>query len=297
MSTPQRILITGTSSGFGWVTTLKLLERGHTVFATMRDIGARNADNADRLRKEAAQRGGHLELLELDVTDEASVNAAVATAEKAHGGIDVAWNNAGLAPMGIAEGFTPEQLARALDTNVVGVQRVNRAVLPGMRARKSGLLIHTGSTMGRIVWPFAGLYTATKFALEGLVESLAYELSGSGVDVCLIQPGAFATELLEKIDGPAEPARIESYGALGERPDAFWGPFMEALIKDGPPPSLVADAVAELVELPPGQRPLRRVVDEMGARTAVETLNRAASDVQRQLLTDAGAAALLVNTD
>ena len=296
MSTPQRVLITGTSSGFGWATTLELLARGHTVLATMRGLHSRNADKADRMRKEAEQRRGRLELLELDVTDEASVNAAVAAAEE-NGAIDVAWNYAGRAPMGIAEGFTPEQFLHALDTNVVGVQRVNRAVLPAMRARKRGLLIHTGSTMGRIVWPFAGLYTATKFALEGLVESLAYELSGSGVDVCLLQPGAFATELLEKIDAPAEPERIESYGPLAERPDTFWGPFMEALIKDGPPPSRVAEVIAELVELPPGQRPLRRVVDEMGVRSAVERLNRAASDVQRELLTNAGAAELLVSTD
>ncbi len=289
----QRILITGTSSGFGRAATLELLARGHTVIATMRDLAGRNAENAKPLVDAADAGPGTLTVLDLDVRDDASVRSAVARAEERHGGIDVAWNNAGVAPMGISEGFTDEQLLRALDTNVVGVQRVNRAVLPGMRARGRGLLIHSGSTMGRIVWPFAGLYTATKFALEGLVESLAYDLAGSGVEVSILQPGAFATELLGKMEGPGEAERLDSYGELAARPDAYWGPFMEALAKEAPPVSLVANAVVELVEMPAGDRPLRRVVDVMGVADVVEELNHAAADVQRRLFLQSDALDLL----
>jgi len=147
--------------------------------------------------------------------------------------------------------------------------------------------------MGRIVWPFSGPYTATKFALEGLIESLYYELADTGVDVTIVQPGAFPTELIEKLDAPGDPDRVESYGPLAARGDALWGPFMEALSKENPDPGLVADVLVELVELPSGERPLRRVIDRMGVAGAVETLNRAAEQVQKTLLTDANGEAFL----
>ena len=293
MNEPQRILITGTSSGFGRATALRLLERGHTVIATMRATGGRNAENVTVLKQLAAPLPGKLSVFELDVTDDTSVSDAVHRVEQRHGGIDVAINNAGIGPLGLTEAFTPDQLSRAFDTNVVGVQRVNRAVLPGMRARRKGLLVHLGSTMGRIVWPFAGPYTATKFALEGLIESLHYELADTGVEVSILQPGAFPTEMLKKVEGPGDPGRVESYGVLAKRPDNFWGPFMQALSNKNPDPGLVAEALLELVELPPGQRPLRRVVDVMGIADAVEGLNRAAQQVQKTLLTEANAEAFL----
>jgi NAD(P)-dependent dehydrogenase (short-subunit alcohol dehydrogenase family) len=167
---------------------------------------------------------------------------------------------------------------------VIGVHRVNRAVLPGMRAAKQGLLVHLGSTMGRVVFPYAGPYTATKFAIEGLIESLHYELADTGVDVAILQPGAFPTELIEKLEGPADAPRVESYGVLAERANDFWGPFMENMTSKNPDPGLVAQALLELVEMSPGTRPLRTVVDILGVGESVESLNQAAQKIQKKLL-------------
>ncbi|MFT4561763.1 MAG: NAD(P)-dependent dehydrogenase (short-subunit alcohol dehydrogenase family) [Gammaproteobacteria bacterium] len=222
--------------------------------------------------------------MELDVTSDTSVETAVRRIEQTYGGLDVAVNNAGIAPLGVEEAFTSEQLTRAFDTNVIGVHRVNRAVLPMMRAAKHGLLVHLGSTMGRVVFPYAGPYTATKFAIEGLIETLHYELADTGVDVAILQPGAFPTELIEKLEGPADMQRIESYGALAERANEFWGPFMDNMANKNPDPGLVAQALLKLVEMSPGTRPLRTVVDILGVGESVENLNQAAQKIQKKLL-------------
>jgi NAD(P)-dependent dehydrogenase (short-subunit alcohol dehydrogenase family) len=283
MSTQQNILVTGSSSGFGFLIARTLLNDGHTVFATMRGLDNKNADAAKKLQSQAAETNGRLHLLDMDVTDTASVNSAVQQALTKAGCIDVVINNAGYCVSGYAETVTEEQLQRQLDVNVLGVQRVTRAVLPAMRKAGKGLIVNISSIMGRLIIPFAGAYTASKYALEGLSESYRYELAGTGVDVAIIEPGGFGTNFMANMDSGADTDRLESYGPLAELPGKLWGPFMEQLTaEEAPNPQRVADSVLNLIKTPAGQRPLRTVVDPMGGE-APEAINSTTDQIQKQM--------------
>lgn len=152
------------SSGFGFLTSKSLVEQGHTVFATMREPQTRNAEAAAALRDAAAGKPGTLHVLELDVTDDRSVELAVEQAIEIAGSLDVAVNNAGILSGSYLEGYTTEQLRELFDINLFGVHRVCRAVLPHMRERKQGLIINVSSSLGRYVMPYVGPYAATKYA-------------------------------------------------------------------------------------------------------------------------------------
>src|ERR1700678_1791886 len=177
------ILITGTNSGFGWLAANSCAALGHTVYATMRDTKGRNADKAKMLSQHA-----HIEVLDLDVTDNHSITAAVATILKKEGRIDTVVNNAGVYATGIAETFTDADLDRVMDVNLRGPWRVIGAVLPAMRRQKEGLIINISSVAGRFAFPFQAPYNTAKFALEGLTEGLHYVLRPLGVDVVMVQP-------------------------------------------------------------------------------------------------------------
>lgn len=285
MSTPRRVLVTGAGSGFGLRLAKSLLEGGHTVFATMRDPTGRNAAVAAEL--EAHDGGVHV--LDLDVAADASVGRAVGEALAAAGGLDVVVNNAGIGAGGYAEAFTVDQYRDLFEVNVFGVQRVMRAVLPSMREARRGLIVNVSSIMGRIVIPFSGPYTATKWALEGLTESYRYELLGTGVDVVLVEPGGFPTGLGERLLTPRDGARHESYGELKDRPETMWGGFMERLtVGGGPDPQLVADAIVALIDAPAGERPLRTVVDPFMGGEPPSSLNAASDAAQARLLENLG---------
>jgi NADP-dependent 3-hydroxy acid dehydrogenase YdfG len=283
----QNILITGTSTGFGNLTALALASRGHRVFATMRDPDGKNREHATRLRAVK-----NVEVLALDVTSDSSVDAAVAAAQKSAGHLDAVVNNAGVATIGLAETITPAQLLRLFDTNVVGVQRVDRAVLPAMRARKSGLLIHVSSGLGRIVIPIVALYGSTKFALEAMSDAYRYELKGCGVDVTVVQPGAYPTELGSVEPDGADQSRAEGYGPLAGALEGFHK-RTSAMKNDpnAPNPQEVADAIVNVIETPAGQRPARVSVDAT-KRPFVPSLNDAHAQVQRELLQGMGMGAL-----
>src|SRR2546423_10588504 len=165
MSSQQVVFITGSSTGFGRLFTETLARKGHTVFATMRDPGGRNAKNASEIRGLAEKESLPIHILGLDVTDDASVERAVNAAIAKAGRIDVAINNAGYVLSGLAETVTSEQAQRQIDTNFLGSVRVNRAVLPHMRRQRAGVLIHISSGAGRVVLPSFGFYCASKFAL------------------------------------------------------------------------------------------------------------------------------------
>ena len=185
------ILITGCSSGIGHATAERFAARGWRVFATMR----RPESSGGALRDEAARQGWRLTTPALDVTRDDSVAAAVAGALGETGGrLDVLVNNAGYYALGPLEETTPDELRAQLETNVVGVHRVTRAVLPAMRERGSGTIVTLGSVSGRVAVPIVGAYHASKWALEGLTDSLAQEVTGFGIKVTLVEPGAFSTE-------------------------------------------------------------------------------------------------------
>jgi NADP-dependent 3-hydroxy acid dehydrogenase YdfG len=160
----KTILITGASTGFGRDTAETLAHAGHTVFASMRDPQARNREHAETLGKQG------IEILELDVSSDASVDRAVKQVLARAGRIDVLVNNAGVASAGVTEAFTPDQAKIVFNTNVVGLLRTTRAVLPQMRARGDGLIINIGSILGRVTFPFFGIYGASKFAVEAFTD-------------------------------------------------------------------------------------------------------------------------------
>jgi len=278
------ILVTGSNSGFGRLTSLTLARRAHTVFATMREPTAKNRAAADELRRIAETERLALHVLELDVTSDASVTAAIEAALAKAGHLDAVINNAGYGMGGLNETVTPEQMLRELDTNVVGVQRVNRAVLPSMRARKAGLIVHLSSGLGRVLFPFVGVYAATKWAVEALAETYRYELKPTGVEVSIVQPGAFPTNFGPAMQTGADQARAAGYGPLEHGLEGFGAMLAQMFSVPNPPdPQEVADAILELVEAPAGKRPARVVVDRFNGQGA-EGLNAAHAEVQRAVL-------------
>ncbi|MCA9524150.1 MAG: SDR family NAD(P)-dependent oxidoreductase, partial [Myxococcales bacterium] len=178
----EQILITGANGGFGTLIVDALLDAGHRVAASMRAVTGRNAAVAERLRQRGAQ------LIEIDVTHDASVEAGVRAAAEALGGLTVLINNAGVGVSGLQEAFTADDFKRLFDVNVVGVQRMNRAVLPLFREQHNGLLVHVSSLLGRITVPFYGPYNATKWAVEALAETYRVELSPFGVETVVVEP-------------------------------------------------------------------------------------------------------------
>ncbi|MET3906695.1 NAD(P)-dependent dehydrogenase (short-subunit alcohol dehydrogenase family) [Bradyrhizobium sp. S3.3.6] len=278
------VVVTGTSSGFGRLTALELARRGHTVVATMRDVEGRNGQIRSELIEAAKAEGRVLRVLEMDVADEASVNAAIDHVIKQHGRIDALINNAGTMFVGVTEAYTVADIERQFAVNFFGAVRADRAVLPHMRAVGSGLLVHVTSLMGRLIFPFFGVYSASKFALEALAESYRYELSSFGVDSVIVEPGAFPSNLLPSSPEPSDEGVLASYGAVAAIPGQIKDSSSQAHDSSNPPrPQLVADAIARLVEATE-RRPLRTVVMPEGMDLGVERLNEAATSVQNDML-------------
>ena len=184
----QTALITGTSSGIGRAAVKEFAANGWNVLATMRDPGgeAGRDDPLDALDGVAVGR--------LDVTDLASIDAAVASATEKFGGVDVLVNNAGYGAYGPLEATPREKIVRQFDTNVIGLLDVTKAVLPQMRTRGSGVIVNVSSMGGKITMPLGSLYHGTKFAVEGLSEALSYELGAVGVAMKIVEPGIITTD-------------------------------------------------------------------------------------------------------
>ncbi|MDJ0764778.1 MAG: SDR family oxidoreductase [Myxococcota bacterium] len=282
--TTQRVLITGASHGFGLLTSKSLARNGHVVFATMRGVTDKNASAAKALARFSEDTPGKIHVLELDVLSSDTIDAAVQRAIELEGGIDVVINNAGIGAGGWAEGFSEDQFGKVFGVNLFGVHRVNRAVLPHLRERKTGLLLHISSILGRVVMPFTAPYTASKYALEGLVESYRYELADFGIDVAIVEPGAYGTNFGASMLPPGDQERVSTYGELADMPEKMWSGMMERLQSEGAPdPQDVADAIVGLVEMPQGQRPLRTIVDAMMGGAGADRINALTDEVQAEL--------------
>jgi NADP-dependent 3-hydroxy acid dehydrogenase YdfG len=278
------ILITGAATGFGRDTAETLAAAGHRVFASMRDLAGRNAAHA------AALRSQNIGVVELDVADDGSVERAVATVLEAARKIDVLINNAGLASAGVSEAFTADQAKSLFNTNVVGIIRTTRAVLPARRAAKDGLIINIGSILGRVTFPFFGIYGATKFAVEALTDSYRYELSQLGVDVTLVQPSAYPTNMYSAIQQPVDATRAEAYGEIGAIPGKMFETFMGMFRSESAPdPHDVAVAIAALIDTKKGSRPARTVV---GQSFGADAVNTATAPVQQGVVEALGLGAL-----
>ncbi len=284
----KKILITGASGAFGSMFVTDLLAAGHTVAAAMRDAEGRNHQASEALIAKGAI------VVNIDVTDETNVNQGVAEAIAALGGLDVLINNAGGGAHGLLEAFTPDQLLRLYDINVVGNHRMMRAVLPRMRAQESGLILNISSLLGRLSLPFYGAYSATKFAVETLTETARVELSRYSVDVALIEPGGFPTSFATNVQTPADQERLSQYGDFATVPPMALEGFQQAMAATpSQDPQRVSDAVVRVVNTPAGERSFRTIVDFMGMGEQVEVMNAALQTVIEELYTTNGIAGML----
>ena len=279
----NKILITGASGGFGALTVKTLLKEGHSVVGTMRNTTTKN----EAIAKELSDLGATI--VEIDVTDDESVNVGIAKAIDALDGLDVVINNAGVGVLGIQEQFTIDDFKRLFDINVFGVQRVNRAALPHFRKQGSGLLVHVSSLLGRMTLPFYGPYNASKWALEALAENYRLELSAFGVDSVLVEPGGFPTGFFGNLIFPSDRSQDESYGDMVHAPKQLFDNFEGALASNpSQDPQLVADAIAKIIATPAGQRPMRTTVDNMGMGTHIAPYNDQLAQIHEGIFTAFG---------
>jgi NAD(P)-dependent dehydrogenase (short-subunit alcohol dehydrogenase family) len=236
-------LITGATAGMGRRTALYLAGKGHRVFA-----GARRAEAGETLRAAARTTGLGLETVPLDVTDTASVTAAVRSVLDRAGRIDHLVNNAGFGLVATVEQATDEEMIRQFDVNVLGVLRMCRAVLPQMRAQGSGVIVNISSFLGRMGLPLLAHYNASKYAVEAITDSLRYEVGRFGIRVHSVMPGLFGTDFVKRgaVVNAATVAPDSPYAELVAR----MVPMVAQKINEGPDPIAVAEAVARVIEDP-----------------------------------------------
>jgi NAD(P)-dependent dehydrogenase (short-subunit alcohol dehydrogenase family) len=231
MSQQKVVLITGASSGIGRATAELLNSRGYRVFGT-----ARNPTSVTPI--------SGVELLQLDVRDDASVEACIESVLSQAGRIDVLINNAGYAVVGAVEETSPSEAQALFDTNVLGVLRMVKAVLPIMRSQGSGRIVNTSSILGFLPGPFIGLYASSKHALEGLSETLDHEVRDFGIRVVLVEPNFTNTHL--DANSVHTSQQIEAYAAAFQRVTAA----IIAKIKGAPGPETVAAEILRAIEKP-----------------------------------------------
>jgi NADP-dependent 3-hydroxy acid dehydrogenase YdfG len=259
--TQRQVLITGASSGIGRAAAIELAGRGHRVFASARRLAA--------LEELAAAHAG-IAAVPLDVTDDASVAAAVRVVDEltAGHGLDVLVNNAGYALGGPIEALSSEAVEHQFQTNVFGLLRVTRAFLPSMRARGSGRLVNVSSVVGRVAFPGMGVYSATKFAVEALSDTLRMELAGFNIFVSLVEPGFVATDIgtASVEQAAAFPVRIDGYEELA----AAAGTWVAKQVKDNSiSPERVARRIADAAT---ARRPKARYVLPASSKLLVSTM-------------------------
>jgi short-subunit dehydrogenase len=273
----KTVVITGASSGFGEGAVKAFADKGYRVWGTMRDGAGRNAGKKAAL--EALSK--NVSVIDMDVASDASVANGFAQI-LAQGPVDVLINNAGIMYLGITEAFSVAQAQEQMETNYYGAIRTMQAVLPGMRAARSGLIINCSSLVGQISPPFFSTYSATKHALEAYTQGLRYELSPFGVDVAIVEPGPFGTGLLASGQPPARIDVTDSYGELAGVPAAMGAHFAAFLQSEqAPNPQLVVDAYLALADRPAGKRPTRTVV---GIAWGVDAMNAAKQPIQDRIL-------------
>ncbi|RDS83521.1 SDR family NAD(P)-dependent oxidoreductase [Dyella monticola] len=282
----QVILVTGASSGFGAMSARALADAGHIVYATMRDTAGRNAPQVAAAREYAAQHKVELHTAELDVQSQDSADAAIAQILAEQGRIDVVMHNAGHMVFGPAEAFTPEQFAQLYDVNVLGTQRVNRAVLPHLRERGRGMLLWVGSSSHRGgTPPYLAPYFAAKAAMDSVAVSYAAELARWGIETTIVVPGAFTkgTNHFLHAAAPADKERHAAYDKGANQ--GLTDDILKNLAACEPPdadPQSVATAIVDVVNIPSGRRPFRVHVDP--ASDGCEVVDTVADRVRAEFL-------------
>ncbi|MFD0884170.1 SDR family oxidoreductase [Streptosporangium algeriense] len=254
-TSPRTWFVTGASRGLGRAFTLAALERGDRVAAVSRTVTPH--DFGDRY-------GDRLLTLSLDVTDREAVFAAVSTAVEHFGHLDIVVNNAGTLSMGMVEEFTEAQARAQFEVNLFGAIWVCQAVLPHLRERRAGHILQISSIGALGGFPSTGMYSASKFALEGMSEALAMEVAGFGVKVTIVEPGGYWTDLYTD---PAMTTPAEPYGPLRAELERQWA---EGSVDSEP--RLAAEAVLKLVDS--DDPPLRLLLGSMVYDLAFDVCRR-----------------------
>ncbi|MEZ5038597.1 MAG: SDR family NAD(P)-dependent oxidoreductase [Saprospiraceae bacterium] len=261
---------------------------GHQVVGTMRSLQGKNEAIGNDLKSKGVA------LVEMDVTNEESVEAAVKSAIETMGGLDTVFNNAGIGANGILECFTADDLQKMFDVNVFGVQRLMRTVLPHLRTQAKGTIIHTSSCIGRVTTPFLASYSASKYALESLAEGYRAELSGFGIESCIVEPGGFPTGFMGGMITPSDTERLNQFGEMANLPQTSIDGYV-AYVESIPEqrPERVAEAVVDLVNTPFGEKPFRTVVDFSGLKQLIENYNKVLTETTKAIYTANGVDNLL----
>ncbi|WP_224392469.1 SDR family NAD(P)-dependent oxidoreductase [Pseudonocardia sp. ICBG1293] len=288
------IVITGASSGFGAAGARALADAGHTVYAGIRATTGRNAPAVDAAAAYRREHGVDLRTVELDVADQASVDAGIARIVDEAGHLDVVVHNAGHMVLGPAEAFTPEQLAASYDVNVLSTQRVNRAALPHLRAQGHGLVLWVGSSSTRGgTPPYLAPYFAAKAGMDALAVSYAAELARFGVDTTIVVPGSFTTgtnhfaNAGRAADTGVAEAYEQHYAGLTDQV----GARLAELAPPDADPAEVARAMVRVVDTPAGRRPFRVHIDP--ADDGAEVVNAVGDRVRTEFYRRVGLEDLL----
>jgi NAD(P)-dependent dehydrogenase (short-subunit alcohol dehydrogenase family) len=273
------VLVTGAGTGIGHLSVKALALAGHTVYASMRDIQGRNAAKVRELRDWAFANGADVRAVELDVLSQASADAAVDTIVAERGRLDVVVHNAGHLVIGPTEAFTPEEISKVFDTNFLGAQRVNKAVLPVLRRQQQGLVLWVSSTTARGGFPpFLGPYAAAKAAMDSIAVTMAYELARFNIETSIVVPGAFTagTDHFANAGHPADAAISAAYDVRYAGLMDQVGARLTALMPPEADPAAVAADIARIVGLPHGTRPFRSITDfvDDGATAVTEVAER-----------------------
>ena len=285
----MNIILTGSSSGFGLLTAKTLALAGHHVFATMRNINGTNKQATDDVYAWANANNTKITVVELDVTSDDSVTTAINHIAGITGGrIDALINNAGSAFIGWNETLSAAQTNQLFQINVIGVDRMIKAVVPYMRTNKSGTIITISSVAARRTTPVMGAYGASKAAIDALSSSYYYELKPFGIDVAILQPGAYpSTDIVAKQPIPAN-AAAEAY--YPEKMQLYKQRVFELFTPkaDSPNPQEVADAIAQLLQQPAGNKPLWTLVGADAGRDFIHNINTETKKLLDYIATSAG---------
>jgi NAD(P)-dependent dehydrogenase (short-subunit alcohol dehydrogenase family) len=260
------VLVTGSSSGIGFETSLFLARAGFYTYATMR-----NLNKSSKIVDLAKKHNLPLEVLQLDVTDDKSVKDAINIIAAKQRRIDVVVNNAGYGSTGAVEDFSIDEIKAQFETNFFGAVRVIQSVLPLMREQRCGIIVNISSIGGRVAFPFSPSYASTKFALEGLSEALQYEVDQFGIKVILIEPGIIKTNFPDnmlKAKRTADPASPYS-GLLQRRIER-----VKIMFKNGTAPEEVAKVILKAVTSGNNEKPDLRYVVGSDANSLIEKRKR-----------------------
>lgn len=268
----KTIFITGTSTGFGKLTTITLSNAGHTVIAGMRGVNGKNEAVARELSALP-----NVEVVEIDITSDDSVKQAFEKVLAKYGHIDVLVNNAASSGFGLLEAYSLSQIKNMFEVNFYGVLRTYQAVLPGMRKAKNGLIINLTSGASGHTLPFMIPYLASKFGVESITEGMQDELSEYGIENVSIQPGVYPTEMNNGSKAGIHADKtdiIEEYGdAATQKFNAIGTALFGKMTQFNMDPQVIADGILALVNMEKGSRPLRYPLDAIAQGTDKEFID------------------------